>query len=395
MDLVDKTHKGFSSQGPGIDSAVTGRQADLMVLPSVFTSTKTCKRPLTPREVSHCLDVPATVTRIWKDEMFVVINKHLTHPVKVAVVLGRCVRRYFTALDNFANPRNKHVRETSSIDDQAETRLLKRCKFNVRIDRVTRGEGKTATMTTIHHAISKMQGYQQHCLDIASTMATESAVKHDKADVPTYLWDQRVAYLLDIAMIEPVHLRAFDLLRRLLLRRWRRNVLRSWTAWHAAAQPHIQRENEELWKIVCKRGIAACRHACDATFWNWERGSAPFFWRWPTEYARDVALGCSPLWIGAPSAAIERQSNLGNAHMVTLITAKLDDERFKECIAAGMCRAMMHFFAVPKGDTDVRIVYDGTKSGLNDCLYAPWFPLPDADALARTLDTAYWCVNNE
>ncbi|KAL7562228.1 hypothetical protein ACA910_004037 [Epithemia clementina (nom. ined.)] len=40
------------------------------------------------------------------------------------------------------------------------------------------------------------------------------------------------------------------------------------------------------------------------------------------------------------------------------------------------------------------MVYDGTKSGLNACLYAPWFILPDADVLARTLDDGYWCIDN-
>jgi hypothetical protein len=35
----------------------------------------------------------------------------------------------------------------------------------------------------------------------------------------------------------------------------------------------------------------------------------------------------------------------------------------------------VHFFAVPKGDADICMVYDGTYSGLNDTLFAPnfWF----------------------
>ncbi|KAL7565773.1 hypothetical protein ACA910_010211 [Epithemia clementina (nom. ined.)] len=55
----------------------------------------------------------------------------------------------------------------------------------------------------------------------------------------------------------------------------------------------------------------------------------------------------------------------------------------------------MNYFSVPKGNSDIRMVYDGTKSGLNDCLYAPWFILPDADVLLRTLDSGYWCINND
>ncbi|KAL7561934.1 hypothetical protein ACA910_022493 [Epithemia clementina (nom. ined.)] len=54
----------------------------------------------------------------------------------------------------------------------------------------------------------------------------------------------------------------------------------------------------------------------------------------------------------------------------------------------------MNYFAVPKGEHNVRIVYD-TKSGLNDCLYTPWFFLPDAESLVGTLDEGYWCIDND
>ena len=43
------------------------------------------------------------------------------------------------------------------------------------------------------------------------------------------------------------------------------------------------------------------------------------------------------------------------------------------------------FFPVPKGLSDVRMVYNGTSNGLNDCLWAPWFPLPTVDAVERSL----------
>jgi hypothetical protein len=38
--------------------------------------------------------------------------------------------------------------------------------------------------------------------------------------------------------------------------------------------------------------------------------------------------------------------------------------------------SLTSFFTVPKGNSDIQIVYNGTQSGLNDCLWAPWFPLP-------------------
>ena len=45
-------------------------------------------------------------------------------------------------------------------------------------------------------------------------------------------------------------------------------------------------------------------------------------------------------------------------------------------------KSFMHFFHVPKGSEDIRMIYDGTKSGLNDALFAPWFALPTADSMS-------------
>lgn len=39
-------------------------------------------------------------------------------------------------------------------------------------------------------------------------------------------------------------------------------------------------------------------------------------------------------------------------------------------------RSLTSLFAVPKGVMDIRLVYDGNKSGLNKAVLAPWLPLP-------------------
>jgi len=42
----------------------------------------------------------------------------------------------------------------------------------------------------------------------------------------------------------------------------------------------------------------------------------------------------------------------------------------------GFVRNLTRFFAVPKGEADIRMVYDSTVAKLNDCLWAPWFAMP-------------------
>jgi hypothetical protein len=52
----------------------------------------------------------------------------------------------------------------------------------------------------------------------------------------------------------------------------------------------------------------------------------------------------------------------------------------------GMSLSLTSFFAVPKGYTDIRLVYNGISSGLNAHLWAPWFALPTICALLRALE---------
>ncbi len=41
------------------------------------------------------------------------------------------------------------------------------------------------------------------------------------------------------------------------------------------------------------------------------------------------------------------------------------------------------------------MVYDGTKSGLNAALWAPWFPLPTAASHLRIVDCKSWMSDND
>jgi hypothetical protein len=65
---------------------------------------------------------------------------------------------------------------------------------------------------------------------------------------------------------------------------------------------------------------------------------------------------------------------------------KLEKVRQLRYIVPGQVTSLTSFFAVPKGDEDIRMVYNGTKSGLNDSMWAPWFALPTIEAHLRFVD---------
>lgn len=72
------------------------------------------------------------------------------------------------------------------------------------------------------------------------------------------------------------------------------------------------------------------------------------------------------------------------------IISKLTKVREKKYILPGPVRSLTSFFTVPKGDGDVRLVYDAMKSGLNAQLWVPWFLLPTVESHLRCLAPGYF-----
>jgi len=74
---------------------------------------------------------------------------------------------------------------------------------------------------------------------------------------------------------------------------------------------------------------------------------------------------------------------------------KVSKVRERGYISKGQVSSLMNMFDVPKGSDDIRMVYDGTKSGLNACLWVLWFPLPTVDGLLRSVCASTWLGDND
>ena len=56
----------------------------------------------------------------------------------------------------------------------------------------------------------------------------------------------------------------------------------------------------------------------------------------------------------------------------------------------GVVKNLTGYFAVPKGNKDIRTVYDASKSELNHVLWAPNFALPTIGSVLRGVDSNSW-----
>jgi len=61
----------------------------------------------------------------------------------------------------------------------------------------------------------------------------------------------------------------------------------------------------------------------------------------------------------------------------------------KNYIEDGFVRNLTRFFAVPEVEHDIRMVYDASASGLNECLWAPCFLMPATKTHLRTVNPGY------
>jgi len=223
------------------------------------------------------------------------------------------------------------------------------------------------------------------------------SVKSDNALTPNHLWDdhiwQSVFHQGRDAHYARFHCCALTSLRKALLRVWRRSVLRCFLAYLNATY------GQAWWRSDPKppdllpdlQAGRDCIHRVGlASWWDWEGGSRLLFWRWPLSQ-RAAARDGYPMFFQEPPVLYRRhQTSERDEKTRQLVAQKLQVVRNKGYIAKGRVESLTSFFSVPKGDDDIRLVYDASRSGLNKCLWAPNFALPQVDALIRSVNENSW-----
>jgi hypothetical protein len=58
-------------------------------------------------------------------------------------------------------------------------------------------------------------------------------------------------------------------------------------------------------------------------------------------------------------------------------------------------KSLIKYFAVPKREDDIWLVYNATVNRLNECVWVPMFWLPTIDRLVRALDKDSWMTNRD
>ena len=110
------------------------------------------------------------------------------------------------------------------------------------------------------------------------------------------------------------------------------------------------------------------------TSWKWDRRFKIFFWRWPKWYQEIARQGHPPMFVGPqPTAKVPHQS-FDDKEIRLKVKEKIQrviNYGYIELRDIEEVKSLMYYFNVPKGEDDIRMVYDGSKSGLNKSVFAP------------------------
>jgi hypothetical protein len=247
------------------------------------------------------------------------------------------------------------------------------------------------------------------------------ATKRDDAAVRTGIWlgflMKPFPHLVSPPRVEE-HLKA---LRRFLLARWKRCTTASLFIWlktqgrwpdtllakGSAGQLGYElgqqcyrwtgagRARYRSWWQACvaaggvknwAAGRDCIRRTADSTWWKWDVGSSCFFWRWPSFYQGVIRDGMAVLFVAASPTYFTPQPNEWDPEVKRQVAGKLGHARERGYIGPGRVRSLTSFFSVPKGLDDIRMVYDASKSGLNDAIWVPRFPLPTIATHLRAVE---------
>ena len=274
----------------------------------------------------------------------------------------------------------------------------------------------------------------------------ESAAVHDDAAVPLHLWlnslQQQLGYVLS-----KKHTDSLNVLRHWTLGLWKRSVVRCFINWLKCRECHTARlkgflNNHTEWKTVStcqaceaavQMGKSCCvnwvysrytwnskgkslykkgwnklrrKHKSDAadtsksiecavdcfrrmgacSEWKWPLGSRPFFWRWGLEFMKDARDGPVVYVKGELPRCHKRQTLARNPSVRQKVKEKIEKVRKNQYICKGHVESLTSYFDVPKDENDIRMVYNGTSSGLNDAVYAPWFAVPTVETHLRAVE---------
>jgi hypothetical protein len=237
---------------------------------------------------------------------------------------------------------------------------------------------------------------------VEEAKAFSKAVKADDAEVPMHLWNDRVSIP---GLPAETRNAALDGIRRLAFRLFMSNLLTD-------CIQHMAESHGKNWSTkprkVAKGGtineLGRDRDAIANMLWhsthtNWfeyNAGSRLIHFRFPKHYRKEARDGIRPFFEKSGPTTQQSQPTIDDPVTCAKVMEKIKKvikRRYLTTSSGATIKSYIKYFAFPKGEDDIRMVYDATANKLNDAVWAPSF-YSGSECWARLMDDGQGCRGN-
>ena len=130
-----------------------------------------------------------------------------------------------------------------------------------------------------------------------------------------------------------------------------------------------------------------------SSYLGWDNGSSLFHWKWvEPSLARDGELPF--VWDILPNNKRKvRPPKASHREPIYKKIKKYVKREYLELVNEEKVKNYIDYFAAPKGESDIRLVLNGTSCGLNKAVWASNFWLPSSKTMVRHLSYDYQSVD--
>ena len=298
-------------------------------------------------------------------------------------------------------PFARHTTAVPEFDVLKQT-LLNKGSFGVQID------AQHETMRRIseekQHRIAQSESFRK----IKEAKQYTKAVKADDAEVPEHLWNWRIDQGFGFKAgtnQEGLRDQTYSAFRkfgwRLFIKGLRHDcaeflVDKYGKEWSTRARKtsdgkltELGRDQHAIMNIIW--------HATHTNWFEFKAGSKLVHLRFPVRYQKIARDGVPVFFEKQGPTSKKRQPSIPNPELRAKVREKVEKVlKRRYMVRSGLkIKSLIKYFPVPKGEDDVRIVYDATANDLNDRVWAPSFWLPSIHSLVRALDKDCWMTDRD
>ena len=158
-----------------------------------------------------------------------------------------------------------------------------------------------------------------------------------------------------------------------------------------------ERMNHDVgeYKKDLERGREVVGTYLQSTFMSWEGGSTLIFWNWPESSQATARDGFPPFIIGHLPSHKQVSTKVKQKDKSQVLEKLLIylNKGYLKLTPVHQIKNFIDYFPVPKGPTDIRLVFNGTSCGVNGALFASNFWLPMSGTMTRLLSFGYRVVD--